>query len=150
MNNTTKIVRLNHIRQEAVARLARSKRGMSLIEIVVVIAIILTLMSVVGYGVIQVFNNAQVDTTKLSMRNVQTQVDTYMVRKRGKVPSSGEGLKAIFGDMDTPRDAWGNEFKYVSPGPNGEKYDLISLGADGKEGGSGNDADLKLSEIKNE
>ena len=38
----------------------------------------------------------------------------------------------------------------LAPGPNGLKYDIISLGADGKEGGSGNDADIKLSDIMNE
>ena len=92
----------------------------------------------------------QVDTTKLSMRNVQTQVDTYMVRKRGAVPSYSEGLKAIFGDMDQPRDGWGNPYLYISPGPNGLPYDLLSFGADGKVGGSGMDADIALSEIKYE
>jgi len=46
-----------------------------------------------------------------------------------------------------PVDSWGNEFRYVSPGPGGHDFDIISLGADGNEGGSGNDADLKWSEV---
>ena len=87
----------------------------------------------------------QIDTTRLSMRNVQTQVDTYAVRKRGQVPTFQQGLPAIFGDMDLPRDGWGNQYLYISPGPDGLPYDLISFGADGKVGGSGENADIALS-----
>ena len=48
----------------------RGRRGMSLVEVMVVIAIILTLMSVIGYGVMSVFQNSRVDTTKLQMARV--------------------------------------------------------------------------------
>ena len=48
---------------------------------------------------------------------------------------------------DVPRDSWNNEFRYTAPGPAGKDFELISLGADGSEGGTGNNADIKYSEI---
>ncbi len=68
-----------------------------------------------------------------------------MLRKK-KAPSTSDGLGAVFGGEDVPRDSWGNEFVYVSPGPNGTPYDIISYGSDGQEGGTGNAADIKWSE----
>ena len=55
--------------------------------------------------------------------------------------------EAVYGGEKMPVDSWGNEFRYVSPGPGGHDFDIMSLGADGNEGGSGNDADLKWSEV---
>ena len=132
--------------RETGRRLLTSRRGMSLVEVMVVIAIILTLMSIVGYGVMQVYQGSQVDTTKLTMNKVNERVQIYMLRKK-KVPSTADGLNAIFDGEEPPRDAWGNEFIYVSPGPNGMEFDLMSLGADGREGGSGNNEDIKWSDI---
>ena len=125
----------------------RNRRGMSLVEVMVVIAIILTLMSVIGVGVISVFNNSKVDTTILTMGKVSQRVQIYMLRKKAP-PSTSDGLAAVYTDGETvPKDSWDNEFKYVSPGPGGHDFDLISLGADGNEGGSGNNEDLKWSEV---
>jgi general secretion pathway protein G len=120
------------------------RRGMSLVEVMVVIAIILTLMSILAVGVFSIFNDAKVDTTRLQMMKVAERVDVYMLRKK-KPPATGDGLATVYGNEPIPVDSWGNAFVYVSPGPNGKPYDLISLGADGAEGGEGNDADILLS-----
>lgn len=125
----------------------RSRRGMSLVEVMVVIAIILTLMSIIGLGVMSVFQDSQVDTTKLQMTRVAERIQIYSLRNKG-VPSSGDGLSAVYTSEDAPQDSWGHDFRYVAPGPNGMDFDLISLGADGQEGGTGNNADIKYSEIK--
>jgi len=119
---------------------------MSLVEVMVVIAIILTLMAVIGGGVLAVFNNSKVDTTILTMGKVNQRVQIYMLRKKAP-PSTSDGLEAVYAGEKMPLDSWGNEFKYVSPGPGGHDFDIISLGADGNEGGSGNDEDLKWSEV---
>jgi general secretion pathway protein G len=118
---------------------------MSLVEVMVVIAIILTLMSILAYGVFSIFTESKVGTSRLQMMKIAERVDVYMLRKK-KPPSTGDGLGAVYGTEPVPSDSWGNEYVYVSPGPNGKPYDLISLGADGQEGGEGNDADIKLSE----
>jgi len=112
----------------------RDERGMSLLEVMVVIAIILTLMGVLAFGVMSVFGDSQVQTTILTMGKVDERVQIYMLRKK-KPPSTGDGLSAVYGNEGLPSDAWGNDIQYVSPGGNGRKFDLISYGPDGSEGG---------------
>jgi general secretion pathway protein G len=120
----------------------RARRGMSLLEVMVVIAIILTLMGVLAFGVMSVFGDSQVQTTILTMNKVDERVQIYMLRKK-KPPSTSDGLEAVYGKEGVPTDAWGNEIKYVQPGGNGRKFDLISFGPDGVEGGGD---DIVLSE----
>lgn len=134
--------------QQMIARrLRRSgrRRGMSLVEVMVVIAIILTLMSILAIGVFSVFGDSQVQTTILTMGKVSSRVELYALRKK-KPPTTSEGLAAAFGSEQVPTDSWGNEFRYVQPGPNGKAFDIISLGSDGQEGGTGNAADIRWSE----
>ncbi len=123
-------------------RSLRRQRGMSLIEVMVVIAIILTLTSVLAIGIFNVFGQAQADATKLTMTKIDAQVTVYKMRHKQKLPSS---LKEAFGDDDVPTDAWGNEFQYSV---SGRDYELVSLGSDGAPGGSGEASDLKWSELK--
>ncbi|MBW1878698.1 MAG: type II secretion system protein GspG [Deltaproteobacteria bacterium] len=125
-----------------------SRRGMTLVEVMVVIAIILTLMGIVGYGVMQVWENSRVETTKLQMGRMIERVQIYHVKHK-KPPTSGEGLAVVYGDAAVPRDAWDNEFIYLSPGPDGSDYDLISYGRDGVEGGTGLAEDIHLSDMLN-
>ena len=124
----------------------RFRRGMSLVEVMVVIAIIVTLMAIVGGGAIYTYNLSKVSTTELQIHEVDKRVQLYSL-KRG-APSTGDGLKAVYGDEKMPKDGWDHEFIFVSPGPNGMEYDIISYGSDGGEGGTGNGMDLKLSELK--
>ena len=141
-----KLTQLKATVEAALARRPRRRRGMSLVEVMVVIAIIVTLMSVVGIGAMNAYENSLVQVTKVSMHEVNKQVEMYSLRK--KLPSSGEGLNTVYGSDKVPTDGWGKEFSYISPGPNGMKYDIISYGADGTEGGEDNDADIKYSELK--
>lgn len=136
---------VQEIARQSARSLFRSRRGMSLVEVMVVIAIILTLMGVLGFGVMQIFQTSQVQTTILTMNKVNDRVQIYMLRKK-KPPTGSDALREIFGGEEPPTDAWGNPFIFVTPGPNGLEYDIISLGADGREGGTGNNADIKFSE----
>jgi general secretion pathway protein G len=125
----------------------KNRRGMSLVEVMVVIAIILTLMAVLGGIALAVFANSRVSVTELQIQEVRQAVDLYAIKR--KTPSSGDGLKVVYEDlgMPVPKDAWDNDFVFVSPGPDGRDYDVISYGSDGVEGGTGNAADIKLSAI---
>lgn len=138
--------RIQYGRAPTLLQLMRSRRGMSLVEVMVVIAIILTLMGIIGYGVISVWENSRVETTRLQMGRIVERVQIYTVKHK-KPPTTGEGLAAVYGDEAVPVDSWGNEFTYVSPGPDGEDYDLISYGRDGVEGGTGNAADIHISDV---
>jgi general secretion pathway protein G len=119
---------------------------MSLVEVMVVIAIIVTLMGIIGFGVMSIFADSKVTTTELQMHEVNKRIELHSLKKGP--PSTSEGLKAVYKDNEPPKDSWENEFVYVAPGPNGLPYDLVSYGSDGSEGGTGNAADLKLSELK--
>ncbi len=130
----------------AVRRMLNSKAGMSLVEVMVVIAIILTLMSLLAFGVMNQFSKSQVETSKLSIGKVAQDVVLYTLSHK-KPPSTSEGLAVVYDGMDMPTDSWGNEFIYVSPGPDGKEFDIVSLGADGAQGGNGTDADIKYSDI---
>ena len=92
------------------------------------------------------YDEGSVETTRLVLMDVEQRVALYSLKN--KLPSTGEGLKAVYGGMTPPTDSWNNEFIYVSPGPDGRQYDIISYGADGQEGGSGYDADIKFSETR--
>ena len=128
-------------------RRRKNRRGMSLVEVMVVIAIILTLMAILGGIALAVFSNSKVSVTQLQMQEVRQAVDLYSIKK--KTPSSGDGLKVVYEDlgMDVPKDAWDHEFVYTSPGPDGKPYEVMSYGSDGVEGGTGNAADIILSKI---
>jgi general secretion pathway protein G len=87
------------------------------------------------------------ETTKLTMQHIDKALVMFVAEKGRPYPSNTEGLAAAaryFPDAAPPKDAWGNEFVYLS---NRERYELISLGADGEPGGEDLDADIKSSEL---
>ena len=147
-NEDVEVIQIDQTQfKEHVRSAMGSRRGMSLVEIMVVIAIILTLMSVLAYGVMGVFENSRIETTRLTMGKVSSVVNIYTLR-HGKPPSTSEGLSAAYDTqpVDPPKDAWGNDFVYAAPGPNGTPFDIISYGADGSQGGTGLNGDLKMSD----
>jgi general secretion pathway protein G len=120
--------------------------GFTLIEIMVVIAIIGLLMTIVAPNVMRHFKEAQVTTTKSKMATVKQALDEYRM-KRTKLPDSldvllepdDKNLGDAYLEQENIQDAWGNPFQYVKQG---NKFDIISLGADGIEGGENEDADI--------
>lgn len=120
--------------------------GLTIVEIMVVIAILGTLMTIVAVNVIGSLDEANVDATRLQIKKVEQGLQMYAAKNKGKFPSTSDGLEAAkkyFPDNKVPVDAWGNEFQYYSPGSrSGGDYDIISLGKDGAEGGDGTNADI--------
>ena len=135
---------LHHQNWRHIRSIARSRKGMSLVEVMVVIAIILTLMGILTFGIFTIFGQSKVETTKLSMGRIAQSVNIASLK--GKLTSGSEGLKKIFPD-GVPKDSWDNEFVFEVPGPNGKPFELISLGADGQAGGTELNADIKYSEV---
>ena len=127
----------------------RRREGLTLVEIMVVIAILGVLMAVLGGNLLGALDDANVDATKLTMGKIDQALQIYAAKHKGKYPSTSQGLEAAakyMPDSKVPQDAWGNEFQYVTPGPNGQKFDLISLGEDGQQGGTGNAEDIRYSD----
>lgn len=121
------------------------RAGMTLVEIIVVIAIILVLTSILAFGIFSVFGQAKADAAKVQMSRLDSRVQIYIARN-GSPPSGGDGLAAAVAPDEVPNDPWGNPYRYVTPGANGKAYDIVSLGSDGAEGGTGEAADLRLSD----
>lgn len=123
------------------SRRRRSRRGMTLMEVMIVIAIILLLMGALTFGLAQMFGEAQGDTASLMIARINEKVKIYQVKKK-KLPDS---LEELYKGEDVPKDPWGNAFVLRKGGNKG--YDIISYGSDGKEGGTGAAADIKLSDM---
>ena len=136
---------MNAARSRLSASTLAGRRGMSLVEIMVVIAIIGVLMTVVAVNVVGYLDEANVSATKIQIKNMESALTTFAAKHRGKYPSTGEGLdaaKKFFPNNTVPTDAWGNAFQYRSPGNGSAAYEIISLGKDGKDGGEEANADI--------
>jgi len=119
----------------------RAPRGMTLIEIMVVLVILGLIASAVVIAVFPQLQKARVDRTTLDIGNIDSALKLYNARK-GKFPDTATGLKALV-DMEIldkmPKDAWGNDYVYTLE--NGRPV-VTSYGADGTPGGEGANADL--------
>jgi general secretion pathway protein G len=130
--------------------LVRSRQGLTLVEIMVVIGILGMLMTVLAVGVTGYWDDANVQTTEIQIQKLEGALQTYAAKNRGKYPSTSDGLESVskyYKDNQIPTDSWGNEFRYYSPGRSGSEYEIVSLGKDGAEGGEGSDADISSSTI---
>lgn len=142
----------------------RSRRGFTLLEILVVITVIAILAGLVSPMVFRNVSDAKVAAARTQIEGLGLALDTYYLHN-DHYPSTAQGLSALVtqpaGDppasnwrgpylkKGVPADPWGNPYRYLSPGEvNRESYDLVSFGRDGKPGGSGEDADLTSWETK--
>jgi general secretion pathway protein G len=127
--------------------------GFTLVEMMVVIVIIGILAAVVAGRVMVSGDKAKMEATKAQIENVSQALDLFKL-DQNKYPTRLEDLQNMPPDVDpkkwppggylrkAPRDGWDREFIYRVPGTRGQPYDIISLGADGREGGDGYDADI--------
>ena len=120
----------------------------------VVIGIIGMLAGIVGPKVMQHRTNSQIKAAKVQIESLASTLDMYKLDV-GSYPSEDQGLEALIESPDgaqrwngpylqkskVPLDPWNNEYKYKYPGEHG-KFDIVSLGPDGKEGGEGDDKDI--------
>jgi general secretion pathway protein G len=133
-----------------------SKRGFTLIELLVVIVIIGVLGTIAGGYFMKEPEKARVQAAKASFTQIETALERYKLDV-GNYPSEDDGLLALMQAPESDEgnwagkylskqksifDAWGNDYLYSMPGPDGESYEIISLGADGEEGGEKFSADL--------
>lgn len=119
----------------------RRRRGMTLIEIVVVLVIIGLIAATVGVNVMGKLVTARQDRAALDIKNIQSALDLYKVKK-GRYPDSGAGLKVLVDSQDLkeiPVDPWGGKYDYLLEG---NKPVIISYGADNAPGGEGEDQDI--------
>ncbi|MBA4372451.1 MAG: type II secretion system protein GspG [Thermodesulfovibrio sp.] len=136
----------------------KKNAGFTLLEIIVVVFILSLLAAIVAPKIIGRTDDAKIDAAKVQIRNIETALKLFKMDS-GFYPDTQQGLESLTVKPETgrvpakyreggyleqkkiPLDPWGSPYIYVSPGIHGD-YDLISLGSDGKEGGSGKDADI--------
>ena len=116
--------------------------GFTLIELLVVMVIIGLLAALVVPKFFGHVDKAMQQDTQAQIELLGQALDLYRLEKH-KYPSTDDGLKAIASYLkkEVPKDPWGNDFVYISPGEHGE-YDLLSYGADNVEGGEENNRDI--------
>lgn len=131
--------------------------GFTLIEIMIVMVIIAMLAALVGPRLMGALGGSKVKSTRIQIETLANGVQAFHLDV-GRFPTQQEGLVVL---VDNPKetpiknwrgpylsknkvpvDAWGNAFMYEIPSKHKMPFDIFSLGADGKPGGDGDDADL--------
>lgn len=120
----------------------RMHRGFSFLELMVVIVIIGLLASGVMVGSRHMLDKAKISRTRSDLAAYKSAIEAFYA-ENSRYPSNEEGLAVLAGKfIDKLRlDPWKRPYQYNSPGRNAP-YEVISLGADGREGGEGVDSDL--------
>lgn len=145
---------------QTVSSARRADCGVTLIEMMVVLVIIALVAALVVPNVIGRPDEARVTVARTDIKSISAALDLYRLDNRS-YPTTAQGLEALAKKPvappeplnwaaggylpQAPVDPWGNPYLYRAPGESGP-YDLLSLGADGKVGGSGVDADISLSD----
>jgi general secretion pathway protein G len=138
----------NYIRGKRIC----SREGFTLIELLVVMAILALLYAFVGTDLFKPMGTSRLKAAKIQIEMFGTALDSFRLSV-GRYPTTSEGLQALRVNPDlnnwdgpylrkeVPMDPWGRPYIYNCPGQHGD-YDLISYGADGQEGGEGENADV--------
>jgi general secretion pathway protein G len=139
--------------------MTRSSPGFTLIEILVVVLIIGLLSAVLATNLIGRADDAKIQLAATQIRNLEQSLELYRL-DNGRYPTGEQGLAALVREptseprprryppggyvkRDALQDPWGAPYEYVFPGENNShSFDLSSFGADGLEGGEGNNADI--------
>lgn len=139
-------------------------RGFTLIEVLVVLAILSILAGIVIVNVADRPGEARVAAARTTLQSLRSAVNLYRT-DNGNVPTMQQGLAALvekptsgpalqkypqdgyLGTRVLPADPWKNDYIYLVPGREGETFEIISYGSDGQPGGEGDAADLSSSEL---
>jgi general secretion pathway protein G len=128
--------------------------GFTLVELLVVLVILSLIMGLVGPRVLSYLTDARVRSARLQIDSLAAALDLFYL-DTGRYPSEQEGLKALIARVpsvdnwngpylqqsELPQDPWGNPYEYHVPGEK-KPYDIVSLGSDGRQGGTDDAGDI--------
>lgn len=136
----------------------RNRRGFTLLEIMIVLTLIGIIVSFAGRKLMGSLSKGKVQSSKIIIKQLEGDLDRYRL-DCNRYPSTAQGLKALItapaeaptcknydpnsyleGKKSPPTDAWGNDLVYTCE--DGQHYIIKSLGADGVEGGDGENKDI--------
>ncbi len=140
------------------AEVARGEAGFTLIEVIVVVLILGLLASIVVPRIVGRTDTAKRTAAAVTIRQLENALKLYRA-DNGFYPTTDQGLEALVNKPTTspvplrynpdgyldkvPKDPWGNDYIYLSPGIHNRDYDIESYGADGEDGGEGAFADIE-------
>lgn len=135
----------------------KKSKGFTLIEIMIVMVIIAMLAALVGPRVMGALGSSKIKATKIQIETLSATVEAFHL-DTGRFPTQTEGLQVLVENPEKtpiknwrgpylkknklPVDGWGNAFVYEIPSKYKMPFDIYSLGADGKPGGTGDDAEI--------
>lgn len=137
------------------SRTARKPAGFTLVELLVVLAILTLLAGLVGPRVLSQLGGAKSKTAALQIADIEKALEIFKLDV-GRFPTTEEGLDALvkrpasvasgwsgpYLKGGVPSDPWSRPYRYQGSGPNGT-IEILSLGADGAPGGEGENADIR-------
>ena len=126
-------------RRTAVSR--RGRRGFSFIEVMIAVVIIGLLAGAVALKVGKNAATARHNRASSDIGVIVTALETHRLNT-GRLPSVSQGLDSVSDSVTHIKDPWGNDYEYFVPGSGGAEFEVISYGADGREGGTDGDADI--------
>lgn len=136
------------------SRERQGEAGFTLVELLVVMVILVLLASLVAPRVMGYLGSSRTKTAKVQIENLSTSLELFKL-DTGRYPTAREGLQALVQPPpglrswngpylkkdQVPLDPWGQPYRYRQPGERGD-FDIMSLGADNREGGQGEDQDV--------
>lgn len=125
------------------------RTALTLVEILAVVVILGLLAATLTVGISGKMGKAKRELSRTQVAQLVAQIQTFQLDTHN-LPGAAQGLAALSADptavwyVESSRlkDAWGNPFRYLVPGTNGQPFDVVSYGADGRPGGKGEDADI--------
>ena len=149
------VAQMSRFRNRVQHRGLALKRGYTLLEMLIVLSIIALIAALVGPRLFAQFDRSKVTAAHVQAKSLRSALDT-MELDIGRYPTDTEGLDLLVHAPDAavanwhgpylsgalPKDPWGRSYIYQAPKDTSQEPHIVSYGADGKEGGSGNDSDI--------
>lgn len=135
----------------------QNEDGWTFMETLIVIAVVMVMTAGVGFMATSSLERARVASARSQIDSFAVALEAYYI-DCGCYPTSEQGLQALrkkpdiepvsdgwsgpYIHKDAPKDPWGNDYEYITPGNDNDPYAIRSFGADGKLGGEGKNADI--------